>query len=154
VNEVVLVLGFSADEIRRAIPAALRDDLKIVVNEDYASGMASSLRAGLAAVNPESDGALIVLGDQPLVRPETMDVIVEWYCGSDAEIVVPYYQGSRGNPVLLGRAVFDEAMALEGDVGCRAIFAQHADGMLRVDVSDPGILADVDSREDYEELIR
>lgn len=152
VDEVVLVLGASADEIRQAIPAALLDGIRIVANEDYASGMASSLRAGLAAVSSESNGALIVLGDQPLVRPETMSRIVEQYCGSDAEIVVPHYQGSRGNPVLLGRSVFAEAMALEGDVGCRAIFARHTDGILRVDVDDAGILADVDSREDFERL--
>jgi len=49
--------------------------------------------------------------------------------------------------------VFAEAMALEGDVGCRSIFAQRADGTLRVDVNDPGILVDIDSREDYERLL-
>jgi molybdenum cofactor cytidylyltransferase len=152
VDEVALVLGASADEIRRAIPASLLEGVRVVVNEDYASGMASSLRVGLSAVSPDADAALIALGDQPLVRPETMNEIVERYRGSDAEIVVPHYQGSRGNPVLLGRSVFAEAMALEGDVGCRAIFAQHTDGMLRVDVNDPGILADVDNREDYERL--
>ncbi|HET8638535.1 MAG TPA: nucleotidyltransferase family protein, partial [Acidobacteriaceae bacterium] len=90
VDEVALVLGASADEIRWAIPASLLEGVRVVVNEDYASGMASSLRAGLAAVDPESNGALIVLADQPLVRPETMNEIVERYCGSDAEIVVPH----------------------------------------------------------------
>jgi molybdenum cofactor cytidylyltransferase len=154
VEEVVLVLGFEAESIRREVPAALLDGVKIVVNENHQSGMASSLREGLAAVNLESDAALIVLADQPLVRPETMNEIVERYCGADAEIVIPHYQGSRGNPVLLGRSVFAEAMALEGDVGCRSIFAQHTKGILRVDVDDPGILADIDSREDYERLFR
>jgi molybdenum cofactor cytidylyltransferase len=151
-DEIVMVLGASAELIRRGIPAALLDDVRVVVNEDYASGMASSLRVGLAAVSRGSDAALVVLGDQPLVRPETMGEIVERYCGSDAEIVVPCYIGLRGNPVLLGRTLFAEAMALEGDVGCRAIFAKHADGILRVDVNDAGVLADVDSREDYERL--
>jgi len=154
VEEAVLVLGFEAESIRRELPAALLDGVKIVVNENHQSGMASSLREGLAAVNLESDAALIVLADQPLVRPETMNLIVEQYRGSDAEIVIPHYQGSRGNPVLLGRSVFAEAMALEGDVGCRSIFAQHTKGILRVDVDDPGILADIDSREDYERLFR
>jgi len=154
VEEAVLVLGFEAESIRRELPAALLDGVKIVVNENHQSGMASSLREGLAAVNLESDAALIVLADQPLVRPETMNEIVERFCGADAEIVIPHYQGSRGNPVLLGRSVFAEAMALEGDVGCRSIFAQHTKGILRVDVDDPGILADIDSREDYERLFR
>jgi molybdenum cofactor cytidylyltransferase len=152
VDEVVLVLGASAELIRRELPAALLEGLRVTINENYASGMASSVRAGLAAASPGFEAALIVLADQPLVRPETMDQIVEQYCGSDAEIVVPYFEGSRGNPVLLDRAVFAEVMALEGDVGCRAIFPRHADGILRVDVNDAGILTDVDSREDYERL--
>ena len=153
VDEVVLVLGASAELIRCEVRVVLLDGVRVEVNENYQSGMASSLQVGLAAVSPESDAALIVLADQPLVRPDTMNQIIERYHGLDAEIVVPYYKGSRGNPVLLGRTVFAAAMALEGDVGCRAIFPRHADGIMRVDVDDAGILADIDSREDYERLI-
>lgn len=152
VDEVVLVLGFMAEAIRRELPAALLNGLRIVINEHYQSGMASSLRAGLAAVTSTSDAALIVLADQPFVRPETMDRIVERYRESNAEIAIPFYRGSRGNPVLLDRSVFAEAMRLEGDVGCRAIFANHRDKIVEVDVDDAGILADIDSREDYERL--
>lgn len=152
VDEVVLVLGFSAESIRRELPVALLDGVRVAVNENYESGMARSLQEGLAAVSPAMDAALIVLADQPFVRPETMDCIVRKYRESEAAIVVPYFRGSRGNPVLLDRSVFVEAMALEGDVGCRAIFARHADGLLEVDVDDAGILADIDSRDDYERL--
>jgi molybdenum cofactor cytidylyltransferase len=151
-DEIMLVLGFSAESIGRTLPAALLEGVRIVVNENYESGMASSLRAGLAAVSPAMDAALIVLADQPFVRPETMNLLVERYRESNAEIVVPFYRGSRGNPVLLDRSVFAEAMALEGDVGCRAIFARHPEELLEVDVDDAGILADIDSREDYERL--
>lgn len=156
VDEGVLVLGFMAEAIRRELPAALLNGLRIVINEHYQSGMASSLRAGLGAVTSISDAALIVLADQPLVRPETMDRIIERYREryreSDAEIAIPFYRGSRGNPVLLDRSVFAEAMRLEGDVGCRAIFANHRDKIVEVDVDDAGILVDIDSREDYERL--
>lgn len=152
VNEVVLVLGFSAEGIRRELPPALLSGVCVVVNADYESGMASSLRVGLVAVGSAMNAALIVLADQPFVRPETMRRILEQYRESGAKIVVPFCEGRRGNPVLLDRTVFDEAMALEGDVGCRAIFADHEDEMVRVDVEDAGILADIDSREDYERL--
>lgn len=152
VDEVVLVLGFSAASIRRELPAALLDGIRVVVNEKFESGMASSLQTGLAAVSAAMDAALIVLADQPFVRPETMNRLMERYRESDAAIVVLFYRGSRGNPVLLDRSVFAEAMALEGDVGCRAIFAKHTDGMLQVDVDDAGILVDIDSLDDYERL--
>ncbi|MGH9585926.1 MAG: nucleotidyltransferase family protein [Acidobacteriaceae bacterium] len=152
VEEVVLVLGFAAEAIQRELSGPLLDDVRVVVNENYESGMSSSLRVGLAAVSPVVDAALIMLADQPFVRPETMRRIVEHSSGCDAEIVVPMYKGERGNPVLLGRPVFAEAMRLEGDVGFRAIFANHADEIARIEVDDPAILMDIDTREDYERM--
>jgi molybdenum cofactor cytidylyltransferase len=98
------------------------------------------------------DAALIVLADQPFVRAETLDRMIEQHGRSGAEILIPVFEGRRGNPVLLDRAVFQEAMALEGDTGCRAIFGKHLDGIREVEVDDPGILMDLDSREDYERL--
>lgn len=152
VDEVVLVLGFAAEEIRRQIAPELLDDVMVVVNPRFQGGMAGSLRVGLAALSADVDAALIVLGDQPLVRSATMERIVERYRGSETEMVIPVHRGRRGNPVLLGQGVFAEAMALNGDTGCRAIFAKHAKGILEVDVDDPGILQDMDTREDYERL--
>lgn len=152
VDEIVLVLGFASEAIRRELSESLLDGVRVVVNEKYESGMASSLRAGLTAVSPAMKAALIVLADQPSVRSETMGHIIDAYCESAAKIVVPYYKGRRGNPVLLDRSVFSEAMALEGDVGCRAIFAKHPEAMASVEVDDPAILADIDTRDDYERV--
>jgi molybdenum cofactor cytidylyltransferase len=152
VDEIVLVLGASAEAIRQSLFAAFFDGLKVVVNQDYEQGMSSSLRVGLEAMSPEMGAGLIVLGDQPFIRPETMERIIEYYRESDAEIVVPYYDGQRGNPVLLDRAVFVEATDLKGDSGFRAIFASHAAGLADVAVDDEGILLDIDDRADYERL--
>ena len=108
VDEVVLVLGSSAETIRRQLPASLLEGLKVVVNPAYEQGMASSLRAGLSALDPQSAAALIVLGDQPFVRPQTLDQLADHHRRSRAPIVIPSYQGIRGNPVLLDRSVFSE----------------------------------------------
>jgi molybdenum cofactor cytidylyltransferase len=152
VDEVVLVLGAFAEMIQRELRAALLDDLKIIVNHEYAQGMANSLREGLSSISPQMDAVLIVLGDQPFVRAETIDRIIERYRQCRAEIVIPFYEGRRGNPVLLDRSVLPEAMALEGDVGCRAIFGSHVEGIVEVDVDDMGILLDIDNKDDYERL--
>jgi molybdenum cofactor cytidylyltransferase len=149
-HEIILVLGASAETIRGQLPSP--QGLKIVVNPAYQQGIASSLQAGLSAVDPNSDAALIILGDQPFIRPQTLDLIVEEYRRSQAQIVIPMYQGQRGNPVLLDRSVFAEVMALEGDVGSRAIFARHLDGIVNVEVEDKGILLDLDDPADYERL--
>jgi molybdenum cofactor cytidylyltransferase len=152
--EIVLVLGASAEAIRRQLPQSLLKGLKVVVNRAYAQGMASSLREGLSALDPQCAAALIVLGDQPLVRPQTLQQIMAGYHRSGAQIVIPSHQGKRGNPVLLSRQLFPEAMALEGDTGCRAIFANHLDVIFKVEVEDPGILLDVDDQDDYDRLTR
>src|ERR1700689_3506714 len=115
-------------------------------------GMASSLRQGLSALDKPSDPALIVLGNQPFVRPQTLDQIADAYRHSPAQIVIPWYQGARGNPVLLDRSVFAEVAALEGDTGCRAIFAKHLEGIVNVEVEDMGVLLDIDDQEDYDRL--
>lgn len=150
--EIVLVLGASATSIRREIAPATIRTVKVVVNADYGLGVASSLRTGLASVGSAMDGALIVLADQPFVRPATFNRMIEEYRRTDAEILIPVHGRVRGNPVLLGRSIFPEAMALTGDTGCRAIFGMHPDEIAMVEVDDAGILLDIDAPEDYERL--
>lgn len=150
--EIVLVLGSSAQAICQQLPPPLLEGLKVIVNHDYMQGMASSLRFGLSALDKHSDAALIILGDQPFVRPQTLDQIVDAYRHSPAQIVIPTHQGTRGNPVLLHRSLFAEVAALQGDVGCRAIFSQHLDGIVNVEVEDMGVLLDIDDQQDYERL--
>jgi molybdenum cofactor cytidylyltransferase len=154
VDDVVLVLGFSAETIRQQLPVSVIDGLKVVVNQHYEKGMASSLREGLSALDPHPDAALIVLADQPFVRPQTLDQIIDRHRCSNAQIVIPLYKGFRGNPVLLDRSVFPEVMGLDGDVGCRAIFGSHSEGIVKVEVDDEGILLDIDNKDDYERLRR
>ena len=145
VTNVVLVLGHAAETI---VQQVLVEGVKVVVNDAYPSGMGSSLRVGLSTLDPRSSAALIVLADQPFVRPQTYDRILERYQQSDAQIVIPTYQGFRGNPVLLDRTLFPEVMALTGDIGCRAIFGNHSDGIVKVAVDDIGILLDIDDKDD------
>lgn len=150
--EIVLVLGAHSEAIRRHLPQSLLEGLKVVVNQAYRQGMASSLREGLSALDPQTGAALIILGDQPFIRPQTLHQIIGGYHRSGAQIVIPTHQGKRGNPVLLGRSVFPEVMALEGDTGCRAIFPKRLDAILKVEVEDPGILLDIDNQDDYDRL--
>jgi molybdenum cofactor cytidylyltransferase len=152
VDEVVLVLGFSAEAICGQLPQPLLEGFKVLVNQAYEQGMASSLRQGLSALDVHSDAALIILGDQPFVLPRTLDLIVKEYRRSGAHIVIPSYQGVRGNPVLLDRSIFSEAMALEGDAGCRAIFSKHLGEIVNVEVEDEGVLLDIDDEDDYQRL--
>ncbi|HUK22990.1 MAG TPA: NTP transferase domain-containing protein [Terriglobales bacterium] len=147
-DEVVVVLGFAAEAVSQFLPAGV----KKVINENYEQGMGTSLRAGLGAVRPGAGAALIILADQPFVKPETLDRLMEQHRNSGAQIVIPTYRGFRGNPVLLDRSVFPEVMALGGDVGCRAIFGSHSEGIVKVEVHDVGVLIDVDTKDDLQQL--
>jgi molybdenum cofactor cytidylyltransferase len=149
VDEIVLVLGFSADAIREKIPL---DGVKVIVNDEYVKGMGTSLRTGIAQVSPEADAALVVLADQPFVRPGTIDQLIGVYREQKPQIVIPIYRGFRGNPVLLDRSVFPELLGLAGDIGCRAIFGDHTENILKAPVDDIGVLLDIDTPLDLETL--
>jgi molybdenum cofactor cytidylyltransferase len=149
VDELILVLGHAADEVQKTIATP---GLKIVINPDYQEGMGTSLRSGLAEVSADAKAAIIVLADQPWISSETLNRLIECHQERKPQIIIPTYKGFRGNPVLLDRSVFTEVQALNGDVGCRAIFGDHTEGILKFPVDDPGILKDIDSRDDFQNL--
>jgi molybdenum cofactor cytidylyltransferase len=148
-SEIVLVLGAAADIIRRRPVIA---QVKTVFNADYEQGMASSLQAGVAALSPDITAALIVLGDQPFVQPATLDQLITAHSHAAGHMLIPTWQGKRGNPMLIPRSFFAEVMELKGDTGCRVLFAHHPDKLQNVEVEDEGILLDIDNQEDYRRL--
>lgn len=149
VSEIVLVLGFAAERVEKEIST---QGLKAVHNQDYQQGMGTSLRTGLAAVDPQAAAALIVLADQPFVRSETINQLIVCHHESKSQIVIPTFNGFRGNPVLLDRSVFAELQGLTGDVGCRAIFGNHTENIRKLAVNDIGILLDIDSQDEYKKF--
>ena len=108
--------------------------------------------AGIAQVSPEADAALVVLADQPFVQAGTIDRLIGVYREQNPQIVIPVYQGFRGNPVLLDRSVFPELLGLAGDIGCRAIFGSHTENIVKAPVDDIGVLLDIDTPGDFEKL--
>jgi molybdenum cofactor cytidylyltransferase len=150
VSEAVLVLGSAADEIQQQLD--LKSNVRVVINEAFNEGMGTSLKCGIAALNPQSSATLVVLADQPLVKPTTLNQLIDEYRTHKPQILIPLYRGFRGNPVLLDRSVFPEITALNGDMGCRAIFGDHLDNIRKLEVDDAGILLDADRQQDLEQL--
>src|SRR5262249_45337030 len=102
VDDVIVVAGEDADQIGRIV-SGLRG--RLAVNANPAAGMASSLHAGLLVVPPEAEAVLIALGDQPLVDPAVIDLLIAAWRGGRGRIVVPEYDGQLGNPVLFDAAL-------------------------------------------------
>jgi molybdenum cofactor cytidylyltransferase len=145
--QVVVVTGANAEAVTAAL-AGLPVD--IVLNEFWAEGMSSSIHTGLRALRPEIQAALLVLGDQPALTPEVLELLVARYRATKASIIVPFYRGQRGNPVLFDREMFPELLAVQGDRGGRLLVKRHRGEVERVDLEDPAVIMDIDSPQDYE----
>jgi xanthine dehydrogenase accessory factor len=145
VEETVVVLGSESDRIRSEVSL---DGTRVVENLSYRDGMSSSLRAGVAALSPDAQAFFVVLGDAPFVRPSTYDALIAARERTGAKIVLPTFDGIRGNPVLIDRALSAEVDALTGDRGCRALRLQHPEETAEVPVDDPGVVIDLDTPED------
>ncbi len=144
---VVVVVGHA----RRAVESALGGlPAAIVFNPDYANGLSTSLRAGLAAVPDDVDGALILLGDMPKVEAQLIDaVIAAFEAQPNARAVAPLHGGRRGNPALLARSLFPAAMRLTGDEGARKLLtALTSDQMIEIDAGEWDAAFDVDTPSD------
>jgi len=144
-DPVLVVLGHEAEAVR----AALADlPVRFVDNADYREGLASSLRAGIAAVPQTCDGALICLGDMPRVDANLIDALIAPFAPArGALIVVPVREGRRGNPVVWSRRYFAELMALSGDEGARRLIRTHDDAVIEVPVADDAAFFDIDTRQ-------
>ena len=148
---VTVVTGHAADNVRQALAGL---DVRFVHNPDFATGMASSLLAGLAALDPQASGTLVLLGDMPCVTSAMIDVLIARFeaDGASCDAVVPVFEGRQGNPVLLGRAVFPALTALSGDQGARRVLAEPGRTVLACPIEDAAIEADVDTREALDRL--
>jgi CTP:molybdopterin cytidylyltransferase MocA/ADP-ribose pyrophosphatase YjhB (NUDIX family) len=147
----LLVLGAHANEIEAAVDTR---GFTVIDNPDYASGQASSLRAGLRGLSPNIDAALVMLGDQPLVPAWLPAKLVESFNASKHVAARPRYAGRPGNPVLLSRALFTELEQLNGDVGARDVLKRHTKRVLDIELLDAPTPRDVDSEDDYAALLR
>ena len=145
---VVVVTGHEAARVE----ATLVDDGVLFVRNDlYESGLASSLCAGIRALGPEVDGALICLGDMPWVGSDVMDALIaEFDPERGRAICVPTCDGERGNPVLWGADFFGAIDGLAGDQGARRLLETSADRVTDVPVRDRGIFIDLDTAADLD----
>lgn len=148
ISPIFVVTGFGAEEI---IHSLREYNLIFVSNPDYAAGeMLSSVQAGARALPEDCAAFLLVLGDQPLVRPATFRALIAAWRETHAPLIAPTYEGRRGHPALFSAACIAEILALPAGETLKTVVARHATQRIEVPVPDPAILMDVDTPEDYE----
>lgn len=151
--EVVVVLGHDADEIERRLQ--WRSE-KLALNAHPEAGLSSSLLVGLAGVGPASDAALIMLGDQPLLRTDVIERLLAAFEPGGAPILMPrYHDGGGPNPLLIHRRAWPLAFEARADRGLGPVLRDHRDLVAEVavegsnpDVDSPADLAFLESAED------
>ena len=148
VNEVVVVLGKKTKEMRCQLE---RTGVKVVLNPFYRKGMSTSIRKGIQAIGPGSEGILIALGDQPFLKTVTINALVRAFARRQETIVVPSFQGEMGHPVIFHRKHERELLRLKGDAGARSILQRHPEDVRVVRVTSEGVVKDIDTRDDYRE---
>ncbi len=147
-DELVVVLGRSADEVRERVDFG---DASVVENRVFTEGCASSYRAGIAALDSHAEAIMIILGDQPGITPEIIDCLAEEWRKTDAPIAICSYEGRRGHPMIFARRLFDQLEMLHGDKAAWKLVDAHASSLLEVQLAIP-FPEDINTREDFERL--
>lgn len=152
-DEVVVVLGANADEIRAALVLPESGKVRVVVNAAHAKGLSESVRYGLSAVSRRASAVAILLGDQPAMSAEMIDRVLAAHTASTKPATRPVFSGvgdarTPGHPVVLARSLWPELRELHGDEGARALLAERPElvNEVRIIAAAP---ADIDTPEDY-----
>jgi molybdenum cofactor cytidylyltransferase len=141
----IVVVGHQREEVEKALAGL---PVRIVYNPDFAQGLGSSLKAGIAAVPAEADGAIVCLGDMPQVDARLIDrLIAAFDPDRGALVVVPTFEDKRGNPVLWSRRFFADLMGIEGDVGARHLIGRYGEAVVEVPMDGKAALVDIDTPE-------
>lgn len=145
VKPVFVVTGHQHAAIETALkglPASL------IHNPHFANGLSTSLRAGISALPPNTEGALVCLGDMPSVTADQIDRLVAAFDPAESRaICVPTFKGKRGNPVLWSAEFFPEMMTVAGDTGAKHLIGTYAEAICEIEMPDDAVLADIDTPE-------
>ena len=144
---VIVVTGHERERVEAALAGL---PVRFVNNPDYAEGLGTSLKVGIAAVPADADAAIVCLGDMPQVDSQLIDKLL---AALDPErgalVVVPIFDGRRGNPVVWSRRFFPDLMSISGDIGARHLIGSYAEAVVEVPVAGAAALTDVDTPESF-----
>ncbi|NOU08381.1 MAG: NTP transferase domain-containing protein [Hyphomicrobiaceae bacterium] len=142
---VIVVLGHTGEAVRTALAGL---DVRFVENPRFADGISTSLKVGLEALPPDVDGALVTLGDMPEVPTTLYNRMIAAFAPKDGRsIVMPIFDGKRGNPVLWDRRYFAEMMTVVGDFGAKHLLGLYGTEVAEIDADAAHVLTDIDTPE-------
>jgi len=151
VDEIRVVLGYKANEIAAK---SAHTSCKIVMNDRYQRGMFTSMQAGLRDLPKKTKIVLLAICDQPRLKRETVETLIETFEKKRHKILIQSYNGRQGHPPLLRAEYAKEILAMDESMTLKHFYAEHADDIARLVVEDEGVLIDIDDRETYERELK
>lgn len=149
--DIFVVLGHREADIRSSLAGT---GVQFVVNDEYQKGMLTSVKTGLAMLGPNTDAVLISLVDQPMIKTDLINKLIEAYGDGSKGIIIPTYQGKHGHPVIVSTNYVEEIMQLDeaSPEGLKAFINAHKDDWLEVRVETSAVIEDMDTPEEYARL--
>ena len=146
-SPIYVVTGFQKNLIEKVIPSNID---KIIHNKDWNSGMASSIYAGLSCMPNSINGCMIILGDMPLIRVETINLLLSEFKNHLCKnIVFPVFRNNQANPVIFPKLFFPDILASNGDNGAKRILMKFADKSVGIPIESDEVILDCDTEDDY-----
>ena len=150
---VIVVLGCQAKEVSEALDNGGLQQVRTVMNWRWEEGLSTSVRMGLSALPPETEAAIFLQADQPMITAALLQTLVARSRETGAAIVYPTHAGQRHSPALIARRFFHELAGVTGDEGGRSVIAGHTDAVATVEIADPDVLVDIDTPADHARLL-
>ena len=151
VNEIIVVLGKDSSLLKKKISDK---NVIFINNKNYRNGISSSIKKGIEKVSKDSIGAMICLADMPLIKTSTYNQIMQTYYQNNRKNIIPYFQHTRGNPVLFDKIYFKDLMKIKGDEGARELIKKSPEDFFNLTVSDLGIIKDIDDANQYYKFLK
>ena len=151
VDEIVIVTGHRNMEVERSVGDRA---VRFTYNQDYRSGMASSVKCGVQAISHGSRAFVVALADQPTIGANVINSLIETYENARPLIVIPTYDGRTGHPVLFDVSLKEEIQSMDPERGLREVIRAHSNGIVRIEASDRSVLEDCDLPEDYSRILK
>ena len=145
IGELIIVLGHQKEIIEKLIDKNKK--IKFVFNQDFESGMATSIKTGLNHLSEKTEAFFICLGDMPMVNKDIFNLLIK--SKNNREIIVPTYKNKQGNPILFSKSMKKKIMTIEGDAGAKKILEIHKDKLLNVEINDQGITKDFNTKDNF-----
>ena len=151
ISPLIVVTGHLQAEVIQSLAGL---PITFAHNPDYdAGGMLSSIQTGLRAIPEDTDAVLIMLGDQPTIRPDTVQSLINCWQSTQPPAVVPVYHEKRGHPVVICGRSRSEILALKPDQTLKTFMTHHERDLVELSVDDPATTIDVDTPADYEKML-